>query len=231
MAHFLGDWRVSPQKVPVAVVPHGIDLDRFSFQTRKRSEPIRIVSLGHGCAHKDQALLIDMMEILLARGCDAMLEMTVDDRDAPEYVARLRRQVGEARLGDRVMFVGRVDPVGFLAGADIAVLASLTESFGFPVAEAMASGIPVVASSIPAFCELLGENGWFFDAGDAAGAAARVIEVLAAPRDEFARRRSAALRRVEGMSWEHNASLVAHLIEQYAEDARRPGRWQSTRTR
>jgi glycosyltransferase involved in cell wall biosynthesis len=186
--------------------------------------PIRIASHGHGSVHKDQALLIDMMGILVSKGYDVTLEMTVDDRDAPAYVAALRRKVGEAGLGARVMFVGRMDPAEFLSRADVAVLASLTESFGFPVAEAMASGIPVVASSIPAFCELLGPHGWFFNAGDASGAAARVIEVLAAPPDELDRHRSAARRRVEGMSWERNAVAVAQLIEQLARGTSTPGR-------
>jgi glycosyltransferase involved in cell wall biosynthesis len=94
--------------------------------------------------------------------------------DGPER-DRLRALAGD---GD-VRFTGRVGPdelAALRAGAGVALVPSRSqETFGLAAAEAMAAGVPVVASRIGALPELLGDEGALVPAGDAAalGAAAR----------------------------------------------------------
>lgn len=64
--------------------------------------------------------------------------------------AALREQVARLRLGDRVRFLGfNKDPFQFMAKASVFVLPSLYEGFGNVIVEAMACGLPVVASDCP----------------------------------------------------------------------------------
>ncbi len=65
--------------------------------------------------------------------------------------------------GGEILFTGFVpdeDLPGLYAWADVFVYPSLFEGFGLPIVEAMASGVPVVASDTPALRETMGDAGW-----------------------------------------------------------------------
>ena len=69
---------------------------------------------------------------------------------APEHVADVRRRIARAGLVDRVRLVGPLDPDArdaAYAAADLAVLASRTETYGMAAAEALARGLPLVATT------------------------------------------------------------------------------------
>jgi glycosyltransferase involved in cell wall biosynthesis len=66
--------------------------------------------------------------------------------DGPER-SNLERQAGATEVGDRIHFLGRLaDPLPDLAGCEVFVSASETEGFGMAIVEALAAGIPVIAS-------------------------------------------------------------------------------------
>ncbi|TDC47517.1 glycosyltransferase [Actinomadura sp. KC345] len=80
-------------------------------------------------------------------------------RRDPEYVTRLHRLIGRHGLGDRVHLEGplvgkRLDDA--YAGADLLVLASRAETYGMVVTEALARGIPVLATSVDGVPDTLG---------------------------------------------------------------------------
>jgi len=88
--------------------------------------------------------------------------------DGPEF-GRTRDLVGELGLADHVRFVGVVDEVApLLAAADLLLLPSETESFGLVALEAMASGVPVVASRVGGIPEVVehGVSGYLAPVGD-----------------------------------------------------------------
>ena len=65
-------------------------------------------------------------------------------------------------LGGRVHFTGKIGPkelVRLYCGAEVAVVPSLYEGFGFPAAEAMACELPVVATTAGALPEVVGSDG------------------------------------------------------------------------
>ena len=66
-------------------------------------------------------------------------------------------------------------------GARLLVLPSFDEGFGLPAVEAMAAGVPVVASRRGALPEVCGDAAVYVDPDDAAGMAATVAELLASP--------------------------------------------------
>ena len=68
----------------------------------------------------------------------------------PDHVAEVRRRIDRAGLTDRVRLVGPLDPTALdatYATADLAVLASRTETYGMAAAEALARGLPLVATT------------------------------------------------------------------------------------
>jgi glycosyltransferase involved in cell wall biosynthesis len=163
-------------------------------------------------------LLVDMIGELRRRDVDATLELAaVNGADSLHHVAALREHILAARLEERIRLLGPVNAPSFLAGADVMLLPSVTESFGFPILEAMASGVPVVASSIPSTIELLGNYGWYFPAGDAGAAADAVISLLEADPSEVRLRLTSARAVASRYTWEANARRVAQLIESVAE--------------
>jgi N-acetyl-alpha-D-glucosaminyl L-malate synthase BshA len=90
------------------------------------------------------------------------------------------------RLGVKrdVRFVGRVDDVGeLLQRADVFLLPSETESFGLAALEAMACGVPVIASRAGGLPEVVrdGETGFLVGVGDVDTMTARTLEMLRDP--------------------------------------------------
>jgi glycosyltransferase involved in cell wall biosynthesis len=99
-----------------------------------------------------------------------------------EYSQSLRRRVEALGLADVVQFVGfRHDVAEELAGLTIAVHAStIPEPFGQVVVEAMACGVPIVATDAGGPAEILehGSDGLLVPPGDADALAAAVIQLL-----------------------------------------------------
>lgn len=75
----------------------------------------------------------------------------------------LKSLVAELNLGENVKFLGMVDDVsGLLHSCDLYVHSSTSEGLPNAVLEAMAAGLPVVATDIPGIRECFGESGWDF---------------------------------------------------------------------
>ena len=108
---------------------------------------------------------------------------------------------------------------GYLADADLsaalrgaAALAypSLYEGFGLPPLQAMAAGVPVVATAAGAVSEVVGDGAWLVASGDSDAMASRLVEALngGAAVDALVARGRA---RAAGFSWERCADGLAGL--------------------
>ena len=101
-----------------------------------------------------------------------------------EYPAELRRLAGELGIAEAVTFTGhRADIPALLPGLDVFVLASFDEPFGLVNVEAMAAGVPVVATRAGGVPEIVddGETGLLVPVEDDAAIAAAVGRLLAGP--------------------------------------------------
>jgi glycosyltransferase involved in cell wall biosynthesis len=128
-----------------------------------------------------------------------------------------------AGLGGRLVVTGfrpRREIPSFLHLAHCFVMASRYEGFPFALAEALAAGVPVVASDARQIDELLtGTGASRFPAGDAEALAGRIAEVLADP----ARARAAAARGRERVAAFDQEAIDALEAELYREVLRREG--------
>ncbi len=212
----------------IRVVRCGVDPADFRPAAARRSGdgPLRIVCVASFVDVKGHRFLVEACGILARRGvafqCDLVgegpLRRTVE------------RQVERLGVGDRVRFHGglpRGDVARLLAQADVAALASHPtrqgKREGIPVAlmEAMASGLPVVATAISGIPELVesGKEGFLVAPADA-GALADALQRLAQDQPMRARMGEAAREKVLcHFSLEANArALLAHFRQ-----AARPG--------
>jgi N-acetyl-alpha-D-glucosaminyl L-malate synthase BshA len=116
--------------------------------------------------------------------------------DGPESDAA-QREVADLGVKRDVRFFGRVDDIAdLLRGADLFLLPSETESFGLAALEAMACGVPVVASDAGGIPEVVvhGETGFLAPVGDVAAMTDRSLEALGDPARLEALRRGAVAR-------------------------------------
>jgi glycosyltransferase involved in cell wall biosynthesis len=139
---------------------------------------------------------------------------------APDHVAALRRRVADTGLDERVCFAGPrtgADLERAYAASDVLVLASRGETYGLVVTEALAHGLPVIATSVGGVPEALGRAGdrlpgRLVDPGEPDAMAAALREWLGdgagrALLREAARARAAALPR-----WSDTAAQVARVL-------------------
>lgn len=127
-------------------------------------------------------------------------------------------QVEALGLGGNVEITGPVDEVWpYLAQGHVFALASHSEAYGIAAAEAMAAGLPVVASAVGGIPELVAEGvtGELFPVGDSAALADHLIRILSSP-DLRRRMGEAALAAAEPLRMERSAGRYLDLCERMA---------------
>ena len=130
------------------------------------SKPVSILSVGRLVTQKYQECLIRAIERL-----PAVLTL-IGDGHLRSHLETLASSLG---LGDRTTFVASVSHAQIAERyrhADIFAMATHYEGFCIPVLEAMAAGLPIVASKIPPIEEIVGDCGILVDNDPAAFAAA-----------------------------------------------------------
>jgi glycosyltransferase involved in cell wall biosynthesis len=134
---------------PISVIPIGVDTDVFA-EARPFADQREVVL---AVARMDAYKQLDRT-ILATRDLPERFQ-TVLIGDGPER-ARLESLTASLGLTSRVQMLGRLpadDLRRWFRTAKVVVSMSLHESFGLTVAESLAAGAPVVASSIPAHCD------------------------------------------------------------------------------
>jgi glycosyltransferase involved in cell wall biosynthesis len=135
-------------------VENGVDLERFVFVPREGTGAPRIAIVGALNPFKRPDLALRAFAHLRGGFPDARLVLAGDGPMRPDLETLCR----ELRLGESVEFLGyRADLPEVLAECHVCWHVSRSEGFGLSVAEAMASGLPVVGMDVPGVRDLLGE--------------------------------------------------------------------------
>jgi glycosyltransferase involved in cell wall biosynthesis len=139
-----------------------------------------VISVARFRAQKGHADLLSAFAIVVREIPQARLLLVGDGKLA----ADLRRRVNSLRLGENVEFCGAIDDVWpVLAEAHVFALASLYEPLGIAVLEAMAAGLPVVATAVGGIPELVedGQTGRLVAPHAPDQMAAALVDLLDSP--------------------------------------------------
>ncbi len=171
------------------VIPNGIDLERFTPRGRRveirrllgvpETAPL-LVSVTHLTRVKGIDLLVDATRRIRVRSPEA--RAVVAGRGAEQ--ARIEQSVRSAGLEDSFRLLGSYEDVpGLLEAADLFVLPSRSEGQPNAVMEAMAMGLPVVATRVGGVPEVArdGDEALLVPPEDAEALAAACLSLLAEP--------------------------------------------------
>jgi glycosyltransferase involved in cell wall biosynthesis len=189
---------------------------------RTNRKPVRIGYITKWGVQKNFEVLFDAVPRLIDQGRHVRLVLTLTE-DFPENM-RLIQRAKRAGLGEVLENVGEIDPSGISTlydSLDVFAFPSLVESFGFPLVEGMAKGLPIVAADTPSNREVAGDAGLFFPPTDA-GALAHILGELIDQAPLREAKSAAALRRAQDFSWQRAAEQTLALFD---EALRSPSRY------
>jgi sugar transferase (PEP-CTERM/EpsH1 system associated) len=191
----------------IRVLPNGVDTTKFRPRPAERAEMRRQLGLTKDCvacgsvgrlvAIKDHSTLLQAAKILVERGAPVGLFLL---GTGPELANHQQFVAASPYLSSRVKFLDvSADVPSFLNALDVFVLPSRSEGMSNTLLEAMAAGLPVVASRVGGNSEIIEEkySGWLFETGNVEELAARLEHLTQNPALRQ-RLGQAARKRAEG---------------------------------
>ncbi len=219
--------RLFGRRLPVAVIPNGLDPRQWRVSTAARArarqrygQPL-VVYTGRLEREKGVQTLIDALP-RVRRAVPGTHAVITGTGAAEPW---LRSRVARRRLDADVTFAGWVserDLRALVAAADAAVVPSLYEPFGFVALEATALGAPVVVAGVGGLAEIVddGRTGLTFPPGDAGALADALIETLLHPDRSADRVEVARAELVERYGW---AGIAERTVAVYGDATSRAG--------
>ena len=174
-----GESALSPW--PVRVVPNGVPMRGSLAQRSLPTSPWRLGTVALFRPRKGLEVLLDALAMLMAQGRQVQLQ-AVGTFETPQYERAIHRRVAELGIRSAVQWRGfQPDVDAELATMDLLLLPSLFgEGLPMVVLEAMAAGVPVVATRVAGVPEAIrhGVDGLIAEPGNAAQLAAMVRQVM-----------------------------------------------------
>lgn len=174
--------------------------------------PPYLLAVGNIKPHKNIRLLCHAFAGI-AEKCDAELVL------AGEYGGFRNAEASTETLAaicpGRIRFVGPVEQtelIRLMYGATALVFPSRYEGFGLPPLEALAAGVPVVASDIPPVREACGRHAHYFSPNSQAQLAQQLLEALALSAGERRRRGEAGRAHAQQFSWDRGAETTVRVL-------------------
>lgn len=214
----------------VRVIPNAVDHEAFHPAARlaRRSEARK--RFGYG--EQDFVVLLVGNDWWM-KGLPTLLEGVAQCRELPvrllvvgqdNHEPYLRR-ANELGIRDRLKFASpSADVLGFYAAADAYASPTLEDSFGLPVLEAMACGLPVITSSVAGVSEIIRtrENGLVLRDPRDSRKLASALETLATDADLHKRLGKQARQTAEQYTWERNTREAQGFLKKASRDKKNP---------
>lgn len=209
-------------KSPIAVIPNGVDTGEF-FDLDSKFICKRRLSLS-----PDKRYLLFFSRIHPKKGLDLLLDVfgTIKDQfpdwnlliaganDDDRYHASICQKIAVADLDSRVKMLGLI--VGknrreVFGASDLFVLPTTSENFGMSIAEALASGLPVITTKgAPWEAIVTHSAGWWIDL-ESQALRSSLVEAMSMPTDRLSVMGFAGKRVVKDMSWRSVASQMEQV--------------------
>jgi len=213
---------------PTHVLHYGVDLSAFSIhdppqpaiadkiQRWKDQGYKLLLHVSSYATHKNIEVVLEALPAVLRAGHKIKWLTTLSREktgDKPQYDAFFQRaqSLGLCEIIESSGHLRHEELIWLYRHADLFVFPSYTESFGQPLIEAMAAGLPIVASDRPVHRELGGDAVLYFDTFDPEDCARQILHALAsqgATTDWRARSKQQAAR----YAWRAYARQLVDLL-------------------
>jgi glycosyltransferase involved in cell wall biosynthesis len=210
-------WGTAPNKV--STIPNGVDIERFeraapTLRNEIASENCSLVGfVGRLVPDKGGAVLLRAAQQVLSIHRDTKFVLIGEGPARKEWEA-LATHLG---VDGRVVFTGvREDMPEVYASLDMLVLPSVNESMPMCLLEAMAAGIPVIATRVGSIPKLIlqEQTGLLLEAGDVKGLAAAILRLLRNPHQARRLRENARVHAAQCFSARAMAESYMDVYEQ-----------------
>jgi L-malate glycosyltransferase len=182
----------APDKI--AVIHNGIDVTRFSHRNAGSvpNQKLRVGTIGHISPIKGQEDFVRAAAIVNQQRDDIEFIVAGEDKSRTrENRTALEKLIRDLKLEQAVKVIGWVDDIAaFFPTLDLFVSAARSEPFGLSIVEAMAAGVPVIATASEGAKEIINDDdtGRLVPIGDSQAMASAVIDLMG---NESARKRMA----------------------------------------
>lgn len=163
-AQLINDIKIKLKDKKYAVIHHPFcipkDVDFKSFQKFKDRDKLRIICVGRIEPRKNQEVLIKALPILLQKIKNLEL-IFIGKFSWKSYKNYIFSIIENFSLEKYIKFIGELpwsEMYNLLSSSDLVCVPSKYETFGYTFIEALASGVPVIASDIPVFREIAKEE-------------------------------------------------------------------------
>lgn len=203
------------------VVNNGIDIDRVTGGSRTVGRAALGIApndfvvglIGRVCRQKGIDTFVDAACRIIPH-VPACQFLVVGDTEDAGLMTSMARQIEQAELAHRIQFTGhRNDIADVLSAMDLVVAPSRWEGFGLSLAEAMAAGVPVLASHVGGIPSVVGLAGELVPAENVDVLVAAIRSLMA----DSSRRNAmcfAGRRQVEQFDWTGSANRIMALYDQ-----------------
>ena len=218
--HALARVVVKETRVPeerIIVVPHGTGLNRTGRPHKyPKSGQWRIGYITKFGVQKNFLVLFRAIKMLTERGHKIRLVLTLQqDIDEYKWVANDLLTAGIDSCVENYGDIPQDQVEALYDSLDLFVFPSLCESFGFPMVEAMARGLPMVVADVPTNREVTGTAAVIFDPNDHE-ALGECLEALMKNSDAYESAASRSLARATEFSWRAAGEGTMNCLERIA---------------
>jgi glycosyltransferase involved in cell wall biosynthesis len=202
------------------VVPNPVRISRFAGQPRQLREPPTVLVLGRICVRKGVENVVTTAQLLLERGVEVRVRVLGNPSLWSDYTALLDDLPSES--SEYAGHVPADEIPAELARGDVLLQASKYEPFGLTVGEALAAGVPVVATSEVGAIEGVDRSVAIeVQPGDAEAMAAGIVEMLArAEADPSEIEATARAEAVRLFATERVCEQISAALQELVGDAR-----------
>lgn len=206
-----------------AVNPFGVPAGKFRHAGQAvQGASLRLLYVSEYGDYKNLSVVLKAIALLHEMDVPGLcLTATLDPSQFPDVELATRdtdrRLLADPRICPHIRNVGFIpyaEIQRFYQESDIFVFSSIAESFGHPLVEAMASGLPIVASDIPICREICGEAALYFDPMDPQELAQKILLLW---KDGRMRRRLGKIGEARAQSrftWKGHATRLLRILEE-----------------
>jgi glycosyltransferase involved in cell wall biosynthesis len=208
-------------------IHHGFDRQTFfsdgsqlpaTIQSKldRTKDCVRLLSVSHYNYYRNFETILRALPLLAGRPVRLLLTCDLKGNPGGYETCRTAMLVEELGIRDQVVELGPVPhhALHHLYGAcEAYVSAAYAESFAHPLVEAMASGLPVVASDIAVHREICGDASLFFNRFSAPELAQQVTRVVESP-GRIEEMREKGRRRSQDFSWSRHVDAILSLAQE-----------------